>query len=145
MDKLGTTTSNYTNYLKNPNPKTFFINPVVSTEVQSIIHDLDETKSADSYDLPPKLIKLSSEAILTPLTYLINASFSSGYYPKLLKYAKVIPIHKSKSPHEISNYRPISLLPYFNKIWEKLMYDRLISFIDENKLIYEHQFGFQKG
>ena len=99
VDMLGTTTSNSINYFKNPNPKTLFVIPVVSTEVQSINHDLDETKSADSYDLPPKIIKLSSKAILTPLTYLINASFSSGYYPTLLKYAKVIPIHKSKSPH----------------------------------------------
>ena len=145
VDKLGTTTSNYSNYLKNPNSKSFFVTPVVSNEVQSVINNLDENKSADSYDLPPKLIKLSSESILTPLTHLINASFSSGYYPKLLKYAKVIPIYKGKSPYEVSNYRPISLLPYFNRICEKLMYKRLISFIDENKIIYEHQFGFQKG
>ena len=145
VDKLGTTTSNYSNYLKNPNSKSFFVTPVVSNEVQSVINNLDENKSADSYDLPPKLIKLSSESILTPLTHLINASFSSGYYPKLLKYAKVIPIYMGKSPCEVSNYRPISLLPYLNRICEKLMYKRLISFIDENKIIYEHQFGFQKG
>ena len=110
-----------------------------------MINTLDETKAADSYDLPPKLIKLSSESILTPLTHLVNASFSSGYYPKLLKYAKVILIYKSKSPYEVSNYRPISLLPYFDKICEKLMFKRLMNFIEENKIIYEHQFGFQKG
>ena len=145
VDKLGITTADYKNYLKYPISESFFVTPVDSTEVQSMINTLDEAKSADSYDLPPKLIKLSSDSILTPLTHLVNASFSSGYYPKLLKYAKVIPIYKSKSPYEVSNYRPISLLPYFNKICEKLMFKRLINFIEENKIIYEHQFGFQKG
>ena len=54
-----------------------------------MINTMDESKSADSHDLPLKLIKLSSESILTPLTHLINASLSSGYYPKLEDASKL--------------------------------------------------------
>ena len=62
----------------------------------------------------------------------------------MLKYAKVVPIHKAKSKQEVTNYRPISLLPLFNKIFEKLMHIRLIKFLELHKIIFKHQFGFQK-
>ena len=75
---------------------------------------------------------------------LINLSFSSGCYPTALKYAKVIPVFKANSKFEVSNYRPISILPIFNKIFEKLMFDRLSGFINKHNILYPHQFGFQK-
>ena len=74
------------------------------------------------------MVKAIKDDIVGPLTILINESFSSGYCPKILKYAKVIPIFKANSPFEVTNYRPISLLPIFNKIIEKLMYTRFNNF-----------------
>ena len=62
------------------------------------------------------------------ITFLFNMSISQGKFPDALKNAKVVPIHKDDSRLEISNYRPISLLPTLSKIFEKLMYARLISF-----------------
>ena len=145
VDKLGNPKKQYSDYLKDPVSNSFMISPVLTAEVLDQLRNLDETKAADSYDIPVKLIKLVQNHIAKPLTTLINLSFSTGYYPKALKYAKVIPIFKAKAKNEVSNYRPISLLPLFNKIFEKLMYSRLIGFLNKNKVLYTHQFGFQKN
>ena len=74
------------------------------------------------------MVKAIKDDIVGPLTILINESFSTGYCPKISKYAKVIPIFKANSPFEVKNYRPISLLPIFNKVIEKLMYTRFNNF-----------------
>ena len=145
VDKLGNPKKQYSDYLKDAVSNSFMISPVLTAEVLDQLRNLDETKAANSYDIPVKLIKLVQNHIAKPLTTLINLSFSTGYYPKALKYAKVIPIFKAKAKNEVSNYRPISLLPLFNKIFEKLMYSRLIGFLNKNKVLYTHQFGFQKN
>ena len=145
VDKLRNPKKQYSDYLKDPVSNSFMISPVLTAEVLDQLQNLDETKAADSYDIPVNLIKLVQNHIAKPLTTLINLSFSTGYYPKALKYAKVIPIFKAKAKNEVSNYRPISLLPLFNKIFEKLMYSRLIGFLNKNKVLYTHQFGFQKN
>ena len=56
-----------------------------------------------------------------------------------------MPIFKGGSRMVISNYRPISILPILSKVIEKLMQDRLSKFLIDNNIIYEHQYGFQKG
>ena len=62
-----------------------------------------------------------------------------------LKMANVVPIYKTGNKHVFSNFRPVSVLPVFSKLLEKLMYSRLMDFITRNKLLHKHQFGFQKG
>ena len=62
-----------------------------------------------------------------------------------MKVAKVLPLHKGDSMLSVGNYRPISLLPIFSKIFERLVYNRVIEFIDNNKILSELQFGFQKN
>ena len=56
----------------------------------------------------------------------------------------MIPIFKNGDNQDISNYRPISILSFFSKIFEKTMYNHLINFIDKNKILYKYQFGFRK-
>ena len=68
-----------------------------------------------------------------PLTYLINSSFECGIFPNELKLAKVIPTFKNGDKQDITNYRPISILSFFSKIFKKTMYNHLINFIDKNK------------
>ena len=79
------------------------------------------------------------------LIYLFNKSLEQGIFPNPLKFSKVIPIHKGGSLFEMANYRPISLLPIFSKILEKLMYNRVIDFINKHEILYKNQFGFQKN
>ncbi len=91
------------------------------------------------------MIKHIINPVTNVLTDLVNESFSSGIHPSLLKFAKVIPIYKAKSRFDVSNYRPISLLPIFNKIFEKLMHKRLTNFLEKHNVLFPHQFGFQKN
>ena len=70
-------------------------------------------------------------------------SFETGIFPELCKVAKVIPIFKKDDELLCENYRPISLLPIFSKIFEKVIYKRMYQFLTENNLIYDRQFGFR--
>ena len=80
-----------------------------------------------------------------PVSMLINMSFETGTFPSILKISKVIPVFKNKgSPLEVGNYRPISLLSNIEKIFEKIMYARLIDFLTQFNQIYTRQFGFRK-
>ena len=71
--------------------------------------------------------------------------FEVGVFPEILKLAKVTPLHKKESKLDFLNCRPISLLSVFSKIYEKLIYIRIYSYLDKNNLIYNKQFGFRSN
>ena len=75
---------------------------------------------------------------------LFNLSFLTGVFPSVLKTAKVVPVFKKDSKLDYSNYRPISWLSNIEKILEKLMYKRLYTFLNNNNIIYNLQFGFRQ-
>ena len=66
-------------------------------------------------------------------------------FPSELKLAKVVPIFKAGASNKITNYRPISVLTFFSKVFEKIIYNHLIDFMDHNDILYGYQFGFRKG
>ena len=74
---------------------------------------------------------------------MINTSIESG--PDTMKLAKVIPLYKSKDKQMLNNYRPISLLPIFSKILEKVIYQRLFNFLKSNNALFSSQYGFRKN
>ena len=76
---------------------------------------------------------------------IFNEYFSKGIFPDHMKLAIIVPFFKGGSKLEVSNYRPVSVLPIISKLLETLMLKPLTSFIEKNKIIYEHQFGFQKN
>ena len=90
-------------------------------------------------------MKLIQNCIKSPLAHICNRSFVTGIFPSELKIATVVPIFKSGDDMVFSNYRPVSVLPVLSKILERLMYNRLILYINRYGLLYEYQFGFQKG
>ena len=77
------------------------------------------------------------------MTYICNAALSSGVFPDRLKYAIVKPIFKKSSKQDISNYKPISLLTSFSKVFEKHLYNRLYTHIERNSILVQEQFGFR--
>jgi len=102
-------------------------------------------KSLGPNSIPVHLLKICNNYFSIILSKLINLSFKTGIFPDLCKYAKVIPIYKKDDPLLTNNYRPISLLPIFSKIFEKIIYIRMYSFIDKNHLLYDRQFGFRNS
>ena len=73
----------------------------------------------------------------------MNSSINKGIFQDELKIAKGIPIFKSGNKESIENYRPISILSVFTKVFEKVMYKHLINFVDKNDILYKYQFGFR--
>ena len=94
---------------------------------------------------PTQLLKYSSEVISPVLSDILNTSVSLGAYPPKLKISKIIPIFKADDETDTSNYRPISLLSNFNRIFEKIMYDRMRDFIEKHSLLYSSQYGFRQA
>ena len=82
---------------------------------------------------------------LIPLLRLIQNSFQSGTFPEKLKIARITPLHKSGDVSNPSNFRPISTLSYYSKIYEKLIANRILSFCKKFSIISPDQFGFQPG
>ena len=91
-----------------------------------------------------KLIKSSPNNILNTLAHIFNLSVNQGVFPSKMKLAKVIPIFKKGSKDNVENYRPISLLPVFSKLFERLIYNRLTTFLKNCNILYDKQFGFRK-
>ena len=75
----------------------------------------------------------------------MNSSIKQGIFPSELKIAKVFPIFKAGDKQLITNYRPISVLNFFSKIFEKVVANYIVDFLDSNNILYEHQYGFRKG
>ena len=90
------------------------------------------------------LLKILSRLISQPLSVIVNQSFEVGIFPNKLKVGKVNPLYEKDSSDNPSNYRPISILSVFSKIFEKLMYKRLYQFLDSFEILYPLQFGFRE-
>ena len=82
--------------------------------------------------------------ICYPLTHLINLSITSGIVTVQLKIARVIPLFKSGDKSTFTNYRPVSVLPAFSKIFERVIYNRLLNYLNNYKILSDNQFGFRK-
>ena len=121
-----------------------FFTPTNQFEVEKIINNLKITSKGYD-DIHPKIIKQISMIIAMPLSHIINCSLISGIVPSKLKIAKVIPIFKNGHREDMCNYRPISELPCFSKIFEKIIANRLLSFLLKYNIPYDHQFGFIPG
>ena len=121
-----------------------FLHPPTADEVIQTTINLKNSKGIglDGFSVP--VIKQVISSISTPLSAIFNKSLQSGIFPQKLKIAKVIPVFKADDRMLISNYRPISILPVFSKILEKIMYSRLQKFIDQQKILCANQYGFRE-
>lgn len=122
-----------------------FLYPATPGEVLKIIDSLKPKPSAGIDGISSKLAKSCKEEIAAPLTTIINKSFQQGIFPSKLKTAKVYPKLKNGPTTETSSYRPISLLPTFSKIIEKIALNRLLLHLEHNNLLTKYQHGFLKG
>uniref|UniRef100_A0A1B6M0X3 Reverse transcriptase domain-containing protein n=2 Tax=Graphocephala atropunctata TaxID=36148 RepID=A0A1B6M0X3_9HEMI len=114
-------------------------------EILTIINNLKPKTSTGLDDISARMLKHCKEALTPPLVKITNLSLSQGHVPSALKQAKVYPKHKGGTHKADSNYRPISLIPTFSKIIEKVVLKRLIDHCEHHHLITEGQHGFIKG
>ena len=121
----------------------------LSFEDISCYHVLDElyyldNSKAPGYNISINLIKNCTEILYVPLTYIFNTSIRKSVFPDLLKLAEVCPIDKGGEQQSVTNYRPISLLPLFANVFEKIISHALTKHLEENNLLYSYEFGFRK-
>ena len=94
-------------------------------------------------EITTKILKISTPFISSPVSYIFNKSMISGIFPTRLKYATIKPILKNRDKKNVANYRPISKLPSFSKILEKIMYIRLMNHLKTNNILAAEQFGLR--
>lgn len=123
-------------------PNTLVFSESTPAEFMAVIQNLNN--KGGTIELPISLIKYLKNELALILSQLFNLCIQTGHYPDAFKLARITPLYKSGSKSLISNYRPISLLPIFNKIFEKLLHQRIEHHFSSNNLISENQFGFRK-
>ena len=130
-------------YMGQPLLQSMFLSVVTPDEVHKIINSLKN--GAAGYDeLSASILKMISSSITSPLAYLCNLSFDQGVFPRELKLANVIPLYKADDPCGFDNYRPVSLLCVLSKVFEKVMYNRLVEYLDMLNILNDKQFGFKR-
>ena len=114
------------------------------TEYEVIFSTLQNKLSSGIDGISNLVAKASSFAIVPFLKKLNELSLKSGCFPTALGQAVVYPLYKAGLKLDVSNYRPISLLVTWSKVFEREMYHRVYSYLEANSLIYIKQFGFRK-
>lgn len=132
-----------TKYINNSPVSSFYLTPISEEYVCQLFSKLNINKS--SLDIPNKMIKLASRALSVPFTFIYNLSISTGIVPDIFKISRVSPVYKSGLMTDLNNYRPIAILSPFSKILERIVYDKLIIFLEKHSILTKFQFGFRKG
>ena len=112
-------------------------------EVMKIIKKLKRKTSCGFDNISSELIKLSGEAIVEPLTYIINSSIVSGKVPNIWKEAKVAPLLKKGVSTLKANYRPVALLCVCGMILERVVGIQVEKYFEDNGFFGSFQFGFR--
>ena len=132
----------FTSFLSTSNPYSMHLFECTPEEISKIISEFKNDKASD---IPIKLIKQTSHLISPVLSVIINNSMEDGIFPDSLKIGRISPIYKKDDPELLENYRPVSTLPIFSKIYEKVIYERLYNFLTTQQIMNPQQFGFRKG
>ena len=124
--------------------KSIFFDTASESEIIEICLNFRPGTAAGYDNVSLDLAKDCIYLICRPLTHFINLSIISGVFPDQLKIARVIPLFKSGDKSIFTNYRPVSVLPAFSKILEKVIYNRLLDYLNKPKILSDNQFGFRK-
>ena len=151
FSNIGLTTSHnvppskypFSSYMSPRNMQSIFLGPVAPSDVSDSAKKLKSKLSSGHDNISTKLMKYTLNYIIEPITHIINQSLCTGIVPTDMKIAKVVPIYKSSDSTILKNYRPVSLLPAFSKLLEKIVFKQLMSFLTGQNILYDHQYGFR--
>ena len=135
----------FKDFLPASTPDSIFLKPTDENEIRCIMTRLKRSYSKDCNELSTAVFKNCIDELCQPLCKIFNKSLEDGVVPTGLKVAKVIPIFKADDRKIVSNYRPISVLPIFSKIIERLVYNRLLDFLNKHNILSSNQYGFRKN
>ena len=102
-----------------------------------------KNKSSNINTVPVKILKSICEIISPCLMNIINRSLTTGVFPDSLKKARVTPIPTEGDKCNLNNYRPISVIPVFSKVFEKVAYTQLYDYLENNSILHKQQYGFR--
>ena len=115
-------------------------------KILALIRALNVNKAHGWDEISIRMIKICDESLVKPLVKIFQSSIDMCQFPTSWKKANVVPVYKNKGKKTIvNNYRPVSLLPVFGKIFEKCLYDTIYSYFETNNLFSSCQSGFRKG
>lgn len=143
--KITPSSVDFKTYLSHSFKHSFGLYFTDQNELVSICSTLKQKDSTGHDGISSSIIKKSMVNIVDLLTHIINCSLRTGIVPSSLKIAKVVPIFKSGQKDQLVNYRPISVLPFFSKLLEKVVYNRLISYLNKWNILVQNQFGFRSN
>jgi hypothetical protein len=123
----------------------FVINNTGPVHVIDVVKSMPGKNSSDCDQVSMNLVKFVIYEIAVPLAHIFRFSIENGIFPDKFKYSRVVPIFKQGDRRNCDNYRPIALVNSFSKILEKMVAIDLANHLDLNNLLYEHQYGFQRG
>jgi hypothetical protein len=97
------------------------------------INKLNVKKATGHDGISPKIFKMAEQELTNPITKLVNKSIDSSIFPADLKSAQVSPLYKKKNNTlEKGNYRPVSVVPCISKIFERVIHDQLMEFLEDH-------------
>ena len=140
---IPTVNKSFIDYMPKVINTSLFLNPTDENEIINIVMAAKNKYSCGIDNISMNLVKSIIGYIVSPLMHIFNLSLHSGLFPDKMKIACVIPLYKAGDDQEVSNYRPVSLLPQFSKLLEKLFNQRLVAFIEVKRILYESQYGFR--
>ena len=129
----------------NESTSLFVLKQTNRAEVLKIIDKFSNSHSKDLFNLDTAFLKKYSKMLVDPLTHLINLSIKTGKFPDGWKKSRVIPIFKSGAADQTCNYRPISILPVFSKVLEKIVAAQLMDHLETHSHLHSLQFGFRSN
>lgn len=121
---------------------TIIFEPISREEILNSIKSLKMKHSTGIDGLHVGTLKFVADELIDPLYVLFNKSIDSGVFPTALKIAKTIPVFKKNDPHEITNYRPISIQNVLSKVFESVVHSRLTTFFNKYNIFSNAQHGF---
>ena len=133
---------NYQKYFNKRVNNSIFLYPCDQEEIEKTVKGFQGDKASD---ISITVLKKCLPFISGHLAGFINSFMNLGHFPTILKIGKVTPVFKKGDPQVFDNYRPISILPIFGKVFEKVIYSRLYSFFVSQMVIYDKQFGFRSN
>ena len=134
----------YRDYMPQRINNSFYLQPITTDDILLEMKRLKHNKSPGHDLIGSKVVKLCPEIFAMNLAKIYNWGIENGKYPDDLNIAKVIALYKKGIKFDPNNYRPISLLSLFDKIFENILCRRLVSFLEQNKILFCYQYGFRK-